>query len=170
MNFKQGTSLQWRHNKRDGVWNHRRLDCLLNHLFRRLSTKTSKLYVTDLCEGIPMVIGGFASQRASNAENVSIDDIMWGGAVFLSVTNPAPPLRFLQEIWGISLLKPTIIHTLQTVVTLNLTHWGRDKMDTISHTTLWNAFSWMKMLKFWLKFHWSFFIKAQLTIFQHWFR
>ena len=26
-------SLQWRHNERDGVSNHRRLDCLLNHLF-----------------------------------------------------------------------------------------------------------------------------------------
>ena len=25
---------QWRHNKRDGVSSHRRLDCLLNHLFR----------------------------------------------------------------------------------------------------------------------------------------
>ena len=35
--------LQWRHNERDGVSNHRRLDCLLNRLFRRWSKKTSKL-------------------------------------------------------------------------------------------------------------------------------
>ena len=27
--------LQWRHNKRDGVSSHRRLDCLPNHLFGR---------------------------------------------------------------------------------------------------------------------------------------
>ena len=30
-------SLQWHHNERDGVWNHQRLDCLLNRLFRRRS-------------------------------------------------------------------------------------------------------------------------------------
>ena len=38
-------SLQWRHNEGDGVSNHRRLDCLLKHLFRRRSKKTSKLRV-----------------------------------------------------------------------------------------------------------------------------
>ena len=32
--------LQWRHNERDGVSNHRRLDCLLNRLFRRTLMKT----------------------------------------------------------------------------------------------------------------------------------
>ena len=33
---------QWRHNERDGVSNHRRLDALLNRLFRRLSKKKIK--------------------------------------------------------------------------------------------------------------------------------
>ena len=42
-----------RHNERDGVWNHQRLDCLLNLVFR--SKKTSKLRVTGLCEGNPPV-------------------------------------------------------------------------------------------------------------------
>ena len=51
-----------------------------------------------------------------------------------------------------------------------LTHWGQDKMATISQTTLSNAVSWMKMLEFWLKFHWSLFIRVQLIIFRHWFR
>ena len=64
--------LQWRHNGHDGVWNHRRLDCLLNRLFKRRSKNTSKLRVTGLCEGNPPVNGGFPSQRASNAENASI--------------------------------------------------------------------------------------------------
>ena len=54
--------------------------------------------------------------------------------------------------------------------TLPLTHWGRDKMDTISQTTFSNAFSWMKMFEYWLKFHWNLFLMVQLTIFQHWFR
>ena len=35
-------TLQWRHNERDGVSNHRHLDYLLNRLFRRRSEKTSK--------------------------------------------------------------------------------------------------------------------------------
>ena len=36
-----------------------------------------------------------------------------------------------------------------------LTHWGRHKMAAVSQTTLSNAFSWMKMLEFRLRFHWS---------------
>ena len=64
--------LQWRHYERSGVSNPRRFDCLLNHLFGCKSKKTSKLCVTGLCEGNPPVTGVFPSQRASDAENVSI--------------------------------------------------------------------------------------------------
>ena len=64
--------LQWRHNEGNGVSTHRRVDCLLNRLYRRRSKKTSKPQVTGICEGNPSVIGGFPSQRASNAEIVSI--------------------------------------------------------------------------------------------------
>ena len=60
--------LQWRHNERDGVSNHRRHDRLLNPLFRRKSKKTSKLRVTGLCEGNSPMTGEFPS----NTENVSI--------------------------------------------------------------------------------------------------
>ena len=67
-----GLRLQWRCNKRDGISNHRRLDCLLNRLFRPKSKKTSKLRVTDLCEGNSPVTGEFPAQMACNAENVSI--------------------------------------------------------------------------------------------------
>ena len=49
----------------------------------------------------------------------------------------------------------------------HLTHWGRDKMADIFQTAFPNAFSWMKMYKFQLRFHWSLFPKVQLTIFQH---
>ena len=51
-----------------------------------------------------------------------------------------------------------------------LTHWGWDKMAAISQTTLSNPFSWMKIFEFRSKFHWSLFLRFQLTIFQHWFR
>ena len=40
-------SLEWRHNQRHGVSNHRRLGYLFKRLFRHKSKKTSKLRVTD---------------------------------------------------------------------------------------------------------------------------
>ena len=64
--------LQWRHNGSDGVSNHERLDCLLNHLFRRRSKETSKLRITGPCEGNSQVNGEFPAQKASDVENVSI--------------------------------------------------------------------------------------------------
>ena len=51
-----------------------------------------------------------------------------------------------------------------------LTHWGWDKMATIFQTAFSNAFSWMKMNEFRLGFHWSLFLRFELTIFHHWFR
>ena len=72
LGFKSPSPLQWRHNERDDVSYHRRLGCLLNHLIRHRSKKTSKLRVTGLCEGNSRVTGEFPSQRTSNAENVSI--------------------------------------------------------------------------------------------------
>ena len=51
-----------------------------------------------------------------------------------------------------------------------LTHWGRDEMAAVSQTTLSNAFSWMEMLEFRLRFHWYLFPGVQLTIFKLWFR
>ena len=57
--------LLWRHNERDGV--------LFAQPFVQVQIKKiSKLRVTGLCEGNPPVTRGFPSQRASNAENVSI--------------------------------------------------------------------------------------------------
>ena len=64
--FFWGKALQWRYNDRDGVSNHRRLDCLLNGLFRYRSKKTSKLRVTGLYDGNSPVTGVFPAQSASN--------------------------------------------------------------------------------------------------------
>ena len=65
-------ALQWRHNVRDGVFDHQPHDCLLSRLFRRRSKKTSKLCVTGLCAGNSPVTGEFPTQRASNADNIPI--------------------------------------------------------------------------------------------------
>ena len=64
--------LHWHLKGHDGVLNHRRFECLLIHMFKRRSMKTSKFCVTSLFVGKPSVTDGFPSQRTSNAENVSI--------------------------------------------------------------------------------------------------
>ena len=51
--------LQWHHNERHGVSNHRRFEGLLNRLFRYRSKETSKFRVIGLCEGNPSLTGGF---------------------------------------------------------------------------------------------------------------
>ena len=71
-NLSKFFPIQWRHDERDGVSNHRLHDCLLNRLLRRRSKKTSKPYVTALCARNSPVTGEFPAQTASDAENVSI--------------------------------------------------------------------------------------------------
>ena len=65
-------ALQWCHNERDGISNHQPYECLLNHLFRHRSKKTSKPHVTGLCEENSPMTSEFPPERASNAVNVSI--------------------------------------------------------------------------------------------------
>ena len=51
-----------------------------------------------------------------------------------------------------------------------LTHWVRDKIAVIFQTIFSSVISWTKMYKFRLRFHWSLFLRVQLTTLQHWFR
>ena len=46
----------------------------------------------------------------------------------------------------------------------SLSHWGRDKMAEIFQRIFSNAFSLMKVHEFVLRFHWSFFLRVQLTL------
>ena len=66
------TALQWSHNERDGASNHRRLECLFSRLFRLTSNKISKPALLAHFQGNKLMTGGFPSQRASNAETVSL--------------------------------------------------------------------------------------------------
>ena len=100
--------------------------------------------------------------------SVPITNHLWDWICFSSsfptLTSPSRPQAIIWSSYGLiqeythALLGPD-----------DLTHWGRDKIDAISQTTFWSAFSWMKMFEFRLKFHWSLFLRVQLTIFQHWF-
>ena len=64
----------------------------------------------------------------------------------------------------------SLIFKNKVLYTTDLTQWGRDKMAAIFQTTFSNAFSWIKIYEFRLKFHWILFLRVQLTILQHWFR
>ena len=59
---------------------------------------------------------------------------------------------------------------LQSYTCFLLTHLPRNKMAAISQTIFSHGFLWMKSFVFRLKFHWSLFLRVQLTITQHWFR
>ena len=61
--------LQWCHNERDDIWNHRRLDYLL----RRRSKKTSTLHVTGLCEGKSTIWWHLHATGATNCSHESSD-------------------------------------------------------------------------------------------------
>ena len=70
--FARSFPLRWCHNEHDGVSNHQPHDCLLNRLFKAQIKETSKLRVTGLCAGNSPVTGEIPTQRASNADDVSI--------------------------------------------------------------------------------------------------
>ena len=71
-----GLLLQLRHDERDGVSTHRRLDCFLNRLLRWRSTTTLQFCVTRLYARNSPVTGEFPAQRASNAKIFPFDDVI----------------------------------------------------------------------------------------------
>ena len=103
-------ALQWRHNEYGGVSNHRRLDCLLNHLFRCKSKKTSEVRVTGLCEGNSPVTGEFPAQRASNRKMFPFDDVIVvsrTGADDMATTKLSTTNRCVYLIYDIRYMKST---------------------------------------------------------------
>ena len=90
--------LQWRHNERDGVSNHRPRDCLLSPLFRHKSKKTSKLCVTGLCEGNLPVTGEYPAQGRVTRKMIPFDDVIM---IYMSVCllRRIKYVEFIQEVW-----------------------------------------------------------------------
>ena len=64
--------LQWRHNERDCILNHRRLYCLLSFCSSADQRKHESSASLAFVKGNSPVTGEFPAQRASKAENVSI--------------------------------------------------------------------------------------------------
>ena len=71
-------SLQWRHNERDGVSNHRRLDCSLRLLFRRISRKHQSSVPLAFVRGIHQWLVNSPHKGTVTWRMLPFDDvIMW---------------------------------------------------------------------------------------------
>ena len=100
--------LQWRHDERDGVSNHKPHDCLPKRSFRHRWEKTSKLRVTGLCEGNSPLTGEFPHKEPVSRKMFPFDDVIMRVRVQLyasiaSNNGPVPNSR-LAIIWTIDSL------------------------------------------------------------------
>ena len=75
----------------------------------------------------------------------------------------------LNEHWSMNAIPDPGMGAHTHEMTGHLIHY-RTKWPQFWQTTISNAFSWMKMIKFRFEFHWNLFPWVQLTISQHWFR
>ena len=145
-------SLQWHHNGHDGISNHQSHHCLHNRLFRRRSKKTWKLCVTSLCVGIHQWPVNSQHKWPVTQKMFPFDDVIMC-SIIMWLPCPVYITVAFHGLWD------GIINS-----------YPLNKMATISQTSYSNAFSWMKICWFWLKFHRSLFPRVQLTISLQWFR
>ena len=96
------------------------------------------------------------------------ESLTWVDEIILSFFNHDHDHRETTN-W-LTLAALAVMVTGPTFCWLKLTYWGRYKMALVFQTTFSNVFFFMKMHEFRLRFHWSLFLRVQLTIFQHWFR
>ena len=103
---------QWRHNEHDSVSNHQPNDCLLNHLFRRRSKKTSKLRVTGLRAGIHRVPLNSPHKGPVTRAMFPFDDvIMRLAGPFIHMVE----FQLFVPEWGTILIRITYLYLLQTL-------------------------------------------------------
>ena len=105
----RNNSSLWRHNGRNGVSNHQRHDCLLNHSLRRRSKKTSKLCITGLCAWNSPVTGEFPHKWPVMLKMLPFDDVIM--------------LNYNPSLWWPS-IKPTWRHCRNWIIS------GSDDMHT----------------------------------------
>ena len=94
-------AFRWRHNDRDSVSNHQPHDCLLNHLFRRRSKKTSKLRFTGLCAGNSPGTVNSPHQWPVTRKMFPFDDVIMGPVIRAQYVmfNLINPLAYDYTIW-----------------------------------------------------------------------
>ena len=63
-----------------------------------------------------------------------------------------------------------VVNSIKLLYCLEIDSSPLDKMAAISQMIFSDEFLWKKISVFWLLFHWSLFLRVQLTITQYWFR
>ena len=89
------SSLQWRHNERDGVSNHRRLDCLLNRFFRRRSNKHQSSASLAFVRGIHRWPVNSPHKGSVTRKIIPFDDVIIRAGVLGTRTRSTRVLNFL---------------------------------------------------------------------------
>ena len=114
-NLQLAHSLQWRHNERVGISNHRRLYCLSKCLFRRRSKISSKLCITALRVGNSPVTREFPAQRPVTPKMFPFDEvIMWWPLQYIP--------RNMHTVFAL-LCFVVVIHWLIFTYPSGLLHW-----------------------------------------------
>ena len=140
------SSLRWRHNGQDDVSNHQPHHCLLNHLFRRRSKKTSKLRITGLCARNSAVTGEFPAQMASNTENITIwwrHHVYWIGTTCRSLVDSRGPLYW----HGLTLIQACISNYIHYKVS---SVW-RHAISQMKTDLLFNGHRSPKLIQHWIE-------------------
>ena len=117
-----------------------------------------------LCAGKSLVTGEFPAQRPVTRSLNKRLSKQPRGCWFETPSRPlwhqCTVLSLLSRI--IPALGSRWIKTyIQCGISVSLTHWGQDKMAAILLPKYSNAFWWMEMYEFRLKFHWSLFLRVQ---------
>ena len=87
--------------------------------------------------------------------------IIWNHNVILAWT--LPKLDLLNQH------SHSALPVFWVVKVIQVTGWGLDKMAAIVPGTFSNTILWMKIQVFWFILHWILFLRALLTVNQHWF-
>ena len=134
---------------------------ILTFSFKKMHLKVSSAKWRPFCLGLNVLRSHFvarhvkACRRRINLQYCPYQDKISWSAFLLLIIHLDAYNYILGSLWNAE---------------LKLTHWGRGKMAVIFQTTFSNAFSWMKINKLRLRFHWILFPRVKLTIFHHWFR
>ena len=126
-------SLQWRHNECNcnSVSNHRRLECVLNRLFRHRSKKTSKLRGTGLCEGNSPAQVNSPHKGPVTQKMFPFDDVI----MICFGTHCAVLIR--EEHTSKTICLTTIYHRFDLLGSIK-NIWGIHVFRTASNVTQWN--------------------------------
>ena len=159
------SSLQWRHNERDGVSNHQPHDCLLNLLFGRRSKKTSKLKTSlAFLRGIHRSPVNSPQKGPVTRKMFPFDDVIMCNVTpcshrWVSVVFADAFVRTAQTQWGV--IKSFLMQMASQLdcALMNPGQNGRHFADEISKCIFLNENIWI-----WLTFHWNLSYKQYSSI------